>query len=454
LFRFLKFIEALEAADQDLEPAPARSQNAVRLMSIHQSKGLEFPVVAVACLGGMFNFKDSYQDVVLDDEFGLCAKVVQAGAGTRHPTLAHWLAARRQRRQVLGEELRLLYVAATRARDRLLLTATATKKDCESWEAIAPRAFGNREILSVRSPLDWLMLWLPTVTRVEDWREGGGGNALLQWKICADAADFELADEELAAEIGVASVTSEDAGVETAVATVTERIRWRYAHDAAVREPAKTSVTVLRRKADELADEEARAWRPVQSGRARGRRVSSGPDAAEVGSWHHEFLQRMILTGACDEADLRGQLAVMVEQGTFNAEQAAVLDLGALSRFWLGEIGSEIRRKIAEVRREVPFTARFTPVELEQITGAPTVPELQDEFVVVQGVADLVVMGESEIWLLDFKTDAVRKGELVTKVEHYRPQLQLYAAALAAIYGRPVTRRWLHFLKCGETVSL
>jgi len=94
--------------------------------------------------------------------------------GARHPTLAHWLAVRRQRRQMLGEELRLLYVAMTRARDHLLLTATATKKEYDAWESEAKQAFTNREILKARSPLDWLMLWLPTVTRKEDWREFAG----------------------------------------------------------------------------------------------------------------------------------------------------------------------------------------------------------------------------------------------------------------------------------------
>jgi ATP-dependent helicase/nuclease subunit A len=454
LFRFLKFVDALAATEQDIEPAPAQTQNAVRLISIHQSKGLEFPVVAVACLGGLFNLGDLHQDVLLDDAFGLCAKAVPAETGARHPALAHWLAARRQRRQSLGEELRLLYVATTRARDRLLLVGTATKKDSEVWEAVAPRAFGNREILSARSPLDWLMLWLPTVTRTEDWQDDGGGvGQLLRWKIWADARELELAADELSGTVPGAPLESIVKVEPEAVETVTQRIRWEYAHKAAAREPAKTSVTALRRKAAELAEEEAKPWGFAVGTHGRDARATANLNAAEVGTLHHEFLRRMSLTGACDLADLQGQLAAMTERQVFSPQQAAALDLAMVAGFWQGEIGREIRTNAASVRRELPFTARFTPVELEQISGTRMVPELGEEFVVVQGVADLVVMRETELWLLDFKTDAVNARELPERAGKYRPQIDLYAAALSAIYQKPVARRWLHFLKPGETVT-
>ena len=453
LFRFLRFIDALEEADQDLEPAPARVQNAVRLMSIHQSKGLEFPVVVVACLGAMFNFGDLHQDVLLDEEFGLCAKVVAFRGGPRHPSFAHWLGAQRQRRQLLGEELRLLYVAATRARDRLLLTATASRKDGGAWEGVAQRQFGNREIIAARSPLDWLMLWLPTMTQTHEWHVDGGVNDLLRWKIWADAREMELADEEIDLSSTGMPVSDEFGRAQNAEA-VKRRIRWQYPHEPAAHEPAKTSVTVLRRKAAEWADDDATSWATGKTKMPRNSRRTSGMDAAEVGTLHHRFLQRMSFTGACDEADLRAQLALMVEQGVFNNAQAAALNVTAVSRFWTGGVGGEIRQHVGAVRREVPFTARFTPVELEQITGAPTVPELEDEFVVVQGVADLMVLQESELWLLDFKTDDIAPAELDARVEEYRPQLRLYSAALTAIHGKPVTRRWLHFLRTGDTIPL
>ena len=448
LFRFLKFVDALEAAEQDIEPAPAQSQDAVRLMSIHQSKGLEFPVVVVACLGGMFNVRDSSSDVLLDEEFGLCAKAVQPENGARHPTLAHWLAVRRQRRQMLGEELRLLYVAMTRARDFLMLTATATKKEYDAWEPEEPRVFTNLEILKARSPLDWLMLWLPTVTRKGDWQDDGGIGELLAWKICREQEVVPADAEELAGS-GTGAPIAEDAAE-----LVKRRIQWVYPHAIAATVAAKTTVTALRRKASELADEDAKVW--VFSKRTHGRdaRATTGLGAAEVGTLHHRFLQRMSLAGAFDVADLQAQVDELTRREVFSATEAAALDVETLVAFWRGVVGGEIRAQVDSVKRELPFTARFTPKELERLTGEKVLPGLDDEFVIVQGVADLVVMREAEIWLLDFKTDRLRPGELPEKVAAYRPQLQIYAAALAAIYGKPVTRRWLHFLAVGETSEI
>jgi ATP-dependent helicase/nuclease subunit A len=138
----------------------------------------------------------------------------------------------------------------------------------------------------------------------------------------------------------------------------------------------------------------------------------------------------------------------------FTATEASTLDVQKLAGFWTGPIGAEIRGHLPSVRRELPFTARFSPAELEGLAGIGDLDPLEDEFMVVQGVADLVMLGEKEIWLLDFKTDRMQAEDVADKVVSYRPQLQIYAAALTAIYGRPVTRRWLHFLMPGTTIEI
>jgi ATP-dependent helicase/nuclease subunit A len=130
------------------------------------------------------------------------------------------------------------------------------------------------------------------------------------------------------------------------------------------------------------------------------------------------------------------------------------LDLTALAKFWDSELGRKIRANAAQVRRELPFTARFTPAEIEQFAGIPAAAGLKNEFVVVQGVADLAVVLPDEIWLVDFKTDAFGPAELPAKVKAYTPQLRLYAAALAKIFNRPVARRALYFLSAQQTVEV
>src|SRR5207249_976269 len=117
LFRFLCFVEAQQLAETEPEVAAVSEQDSVRLMSIHQSKGLEFPVVVVPDSGKAFNLADLRAEIILDEDYGLCPIIKPPRTGRRYPSLPYWLARRRQRREVLGEELRLLYVAMTRARD-------------------------------------------------------------------------------------------------------------------------------------------------------------------------------------------------------------------------------------------------------------------------------------------------------------------------------------------------
>jgi ATP-dependent helicase/nuclease subunit A len=445
LFRFLRFVQAQQEAEFDPEPAAADTADAVRLMSIHQSKGLEFPVVVVADLGKPFNFDDLKSAIILDEELGLCPLVKPAAGGGMYPSLPHWRAARRQKRETLGEELRLLYVAATRASDKLLLVGTASRKRAAGhWGAAGMTQLTSREILQARHALDWLGPLLPALAGTPGWLDQTSGHGgLLAWWIYEN-------DEALpaAAATPAASATANNLVVP---AGLPARLGWTYPHLAATREPAKTSVSALRRRVTEESDDEARPWFPPV---AAPRREAGKLAAAERGTAHHRFLQAVALDRVGSVADLAAEADRLRQLGQLSEAEAAALDLDALAAFWRSETGLSVREHAAWVRRELAFTARLSPTELAGL-GLPVAAGLgEDEFVVVQGVADLVVLRPDEIWLLDFKTDAVTPATRDAKVAAYRPQLALYALALARIYRRPVTRARLHFLASRETLEV
>jgi ATP-dependent helicase/nuclease subunit A len=176
--------------------------------------------------------------------------------------------------------------------------------------------------------------------------------------------------------------------------------------------------------------------------------------AAAVGTAHHKFLQCVALENAADVAALGLEADRLKREKVLSADERAALNLEDVAAFWNSEPGAKIRAQASGVRRELPFTARFSPAELESLTGVKSAPELKDEFVVVQGVADLAVLLPKEIWLLDFKTDDVRGDDLPDRIKAYAPQLKLYARALEKIYTRPVTERWLHFLAVRRTEKI
>jgi ATP-dependent helicase/nuclease subunit A len=438
LLRFLRFVEAQRDAEAEEEPATSAT-DAVRLLSIHQSKGLEFPVVAVADFAKGFNFADLRADILLDSEFGLCPRIAPPNINARYPSLPYWLARQRQKRELLGEELRLLYVAMTRARDRLLLVGSVSEKQFESrWRNASEK--NASAPLQARSYADWLALWFAENCNTGEANSGESKDC--RWILHDDES---LIDAVKAAE---------NAKLKSIVhLNKNESLRLRkklsatYSFAAAAKEPAKTSVSVLRRRAMEILEQEE----TVQFFRPRARSAGeSAPkkSSADVGTTYHRFLEQVSFEKLGGAGELRAEAERMVNEGVLSREEVGWLNFNSLLDFWRSDFGKRIVANKQNVRRELAFTARFSPAEL-----AATVP-MENEFVVVQGVADVAVILPKEIWLLDFKTDRVAASELMGKVEMYKPQLNLYSRALERIYARPVTERWLHFLACGETVAV
>ena len=486
LHRFLNFIEVQQAAEVEPEVALVLAENAVRLLSIHQSKGLEFPVVALADLAKAFNTQDRRAEIIFDETYGLCPRVKPPSTGRSYPSLPHWLAQQAQRREQAGEELRLLYVALTRARDTLLLTGSVTdKKWAGLWAEAEP--ITAQRILAANSYADWIGLWfaqqnpevIPRSAPVPGAAASASSSIVDQPpRPAPDALSparpsghlphlaWRLVEETELAGTAATGLVTEKPPLPPLDAVTFNRLQtaltWHYAFDAATQYKAKTSVTALRRRVDEVLDDEAQPLFPYQRVAAADRRqlshVRTKLNAAEIGTAHHQFLKHVRLDQTHDLPALTAEADRLAAANVLEPEQRAVLNLPAIAGFWVSPVGNLLRTASDTIRREQPFTARFSPFEVSALLGLKQTPEataeLAGEFVVIQGVADLLVLRPDQIWLVDFKTDALAPQELVDKVRHYEPQIQLYAAALAKIYARPVTRRWLHFLALNQTKEL
>ncbi|HWD91426.1 MAG TPA: UvrD-helicase domain-containing protein [Verrucomicrobiae bacterium] len=455
LLRFLRFVEAQRDAESEEEPASPTGADAVRLLSIHQSKGLEFPVVAVGDFGKAFNFADLHADILLDGEFGLCPRIAPPNINGRYPSLPYWLARRRQKRELLGEELRLLYVAMTRARERLLLVGSITPKQFEAcWKQGGE--INTTTLLHTRSYADWLGMWFAKNCAATAGESNCGETRDCRWVLHDDASLIESASE---AEAGKARAIVHLSKIEAE--RLRKKLETKYPFATATERPAKTSVSALRRRAMDMLeqDESVDFFRP----RIRARETETDGIAlsstakksgADVGTVHHRFLERVAFDRTGSVKELRAEAERMVSEGVLASEEVQWLNFDSLLEFWRSDFGRKILANAQHVKRELAFTARFSPAELPGESATRGAEEFENEFVVVQGVADLAVILPKEIWLLDFKTDRVAANQLNEKTQIYRPQLDLYARALERIYGRAVTERRLHFLWCGVTVSL
>lgn len=460
LYRFLRFVRLQEDEELDLEPAAPAANDAVRLLSIHRSKGLEFPVVALASLGTNFNEQDLNGTVLLDEELGLCPKIMPPGTEQSYASLPYKLARQNARRELRGEELRLLYVAMTRARDTLLLVGTTPDLiEKVRWESSPETRLETKVVLAARSHLAWLRLWLPLSSQTPTWlNDQRGHNDLLTWQIIPDNADCfqDIRADALPSEATPPALQLPD---KTSLSALKARLDWKYPHGVATMETAKTSVTALRKRVADETDDDARpAFRPrspmLAPKQSRGR--ASRLSAAEIGIAHHTFQQYVTIERSETELDLRNEAEAMLETGALTDEQYEALDFGDLTAFWQSDIGAALRKVPATtINREMEFTASLTATDLKTLPALHSNRAMaEDDFIVVQGQVDLAVMLPEEIWLLDFKTDVVDEAGLADKMRQYAPQLEVYACALEKIYRRPVTRCSIHFLRTRKSVEL
>ncbi|HEV8541701.1 MAG TPA: 3'-5' exonuclease, partial [Verrucomicrobiae bacterium] len=439
LYLFLRHIEEIQESFGDIEPAALVEENAVRLMTVHQSKGLEFPIVAVADLGKQFNFTDQISQILLHEKYGLCSMIKPPQTGQRYPSLPLWAARRGERLEAIGEEMRILYVALTRAQNHLLLFGSATQKRAEKWDGALVEHPFPKKIIQMRSWLDWLGTHL--AKNAPSWmNEDQGETETFGYTIhrqvleCGNRLPLSGAATcpDLASRL-----------TEADLKTFREKPAWPYPHQPATREPAKTSVTLLRKRAesfDEEAMELARRFR------------RKAPGGKERGLATHAFLEHLDLNGPFSVTALQAQTQNLVQQKLLTPEQAEDIGFDSIAAFWNSETGRELLATKQELKRELPFTYKLTAEDLHaaQLSQVLNIPA--GEFVIIQGVADLVRIAKSEIWLIDFKTDSLKPNELPAAIERYRPQLTLYALAFASIYQRPVTRRGLYFLDASELV--
>lgn len=250
-------------------------------------------------------------------------------------------------------------------------------------------------------------------------------------------------------------------------ASLDQKMNWNYAFLKATVEPAKSSVSAMRRRMETFeAEESFPAGFVRQRGHQPSKTQGGSLTAAEAGIGHHTVLQRAPWDSLSTRLGLEQVANRLVDEGHLSPEQRQALDLDSLTDFWRSELGQLIIKQQALAHRELPFTARFTLGELAQLgaidanginrvgdLGSPA-PDISEEFVVIQGYIDLAVILRDAIWIVDFKTDAVSPNTVADKVQMYSLQLQLYSRAMSRIYRRPVTARWLHFLALRRSIQL
>ena len=435
LHRFLLWMQRQE--DEGEAPAvPAEESRSVRILSIHKSKGLEFPFVFLCDTARLFNKSDARESVLVHPVLGLGPKCTDQANGVEYPTVARQAIAAQLLTETLSEEMRLLYVAMTRAKERMIITGTTRDidKTVSTLAATAAAPLAPEVLRGMGSPFLWL---LQSALLDRDERFLRRNYVRLQADAAAGSTEAEA--EPTPPEPDPALL-----------AQLEHTLSFRYAHERATELPSKVTATELKRLEPETAPPED-AGAPLLKGAPR-TQVFRRPDfsarerrltAAERGTATHRTLQYLRFADARTPEGIAAQVQALAARGQLTAREAQAVNTASLLQLMRTPLGAALAAAEAAgtLRREFRFSL-LCPAET-------FFPGAGEEQVLLQGVVDAWFETEDGLVIVDYKTDRIRPDTVPERTAYYAAQLRAYAGAMARITGRPVCRRTLYFLHCG-----
>ena len=440
LNRFLEYLSALE--ERGLAGNPQQISGGVTIMSIHKSKGLEFPVVFLCGLSRGFNQESARGQVLCDKDLGLGLGCVDPKLRVRYPTIAKQAISVKIQRESVSEELRVLYVAMTRARDRLIMTY-ADKKLCDKLQDIAMRLdMSDRKLLSaeVGCPGDWVLQTALTRTEAGAFFALGGhpdytGVREKNWEIAVvRAAQLQS---------GYVSEEAEQQLKPDVIEKLSSALSFRYDHLAATKIPSKLTATQLKGRVldAEIADGSNETVPTVF--RKPGPVVKK--DGKSYGTATHTVMQYISFDRCNDIAEIKQELDRLVQEQRITTEQADMVDCSKIAALFATPVGKKLQAS-QKVLREYKFSV------LED--AEKFYPDAHGEQILFQGVVDCTILDNDGITVLDFKTDYVTEETLENVSQKYRSQVISYADALSRIYKIPVKSAVLYFFALDKFVDV
>lgn len=511
LFNFINFINRLRSGGGDMGSAKilGENDNVVRIMSIHKSKGLEFPIVIVAGCGKKFNMLDLNAGILLHQELGFGPELVDLERRTIIPTMPKFAIRQKLRMETLSEEMRIMYVAFTRAREKLIITGSVRNinRACSRWCAVAEtedEKLPSYSMIQASNYLDWICpslvrhesgkpirwaaagyindelitedascwevrLWGAGAARMKS-EEASSGRKLMRW-----LEEGELADESSTPASDSSQSTPDTLKHARDAEGLIEMLQWQYPYRMLSSIPAKISVTELKRRfSSEDQEESAAAFIAPLVEKPSFMEKESRLSAAQKGTIMHFVMQHIDLkrlaamvnsrshgdaanTNASNEliipeflSEIKSQLALLTANEQLTAAEADTVSPEAIAAFFNTSVGRRMLRA-DHVHREMTFNI--------EISCADVYSELadklySDETMLLQGVIDCWFESEEGIVLLDYKTDYVPRGgeEIIRK--RYKVQIEYYTRALEKIVGKKVSERYMYLFHTGSLLKM
>lgn len=439
LFNFINFIDRLKNNNGDLSSAKliGENENVIRIMSIHKSKGLEFPVVFLCGTGKSFNMRDLNEDILLHQDMGIGPKLIDFERRIEYDTLAKEAIKLKIKLETLSEEQRILYVALTRAKEKLIITGISKdlEKDFKQKRELLQIYNENMNIIDYKlvkkykTYLDWLeLVYLKNENKITD-------IATLYTYTKTDL-EKELNNKEQEKLNNIKEKIFENTKDLKDTENIKEILNWKYRYKKSSEIPTKTAVTRLQAEEDKKIE-------LTEIPKFMGKEKKITP--AEKGTLMHLCIQRLNERQTYTKETIKQMIQSLVLKEIITTTEADAINIDTLYKYTESALWNDLS-KAKEIHKEQPFYINIPAKEIYENIET-------DENILVQGIIDLYYISEdNKLILIDYKTDYVKKPEEL--INKYKTQLSIYKKALENSLNRRVDETYIFSTNWGQSLNV
>lgn len=468
LFNFINFINKLRKSSGDLGTAKILGENedVVRIMSIHKSKGLEFPVVFLSGCGKQFNLRDINDSLLFHEELGIGADCIDIKKRIRYTTLQKYAIKKKFELETLSEEMRILYVALTRAKEKLIITGSSSnlQKDIDACYKAGVKGFNKvipSELLKQKSYLKWIMTALIKHKDGDILRQGKNefveiSDDLSSWKInFHKKSDFGTENVEDSIEKKNISILSLNYSNFEVDEEIRKRLEFRYKYRDVCSVPSNISVSDIKKAEEEIFEPQAENLFSEEKNRKKPKFImeEKGLSKAEKGTAMHFVMQKLDLNKVNLLNEIKEQIKNMFEKGLITKDEEESINIFKIQKFFKSNLGQRLLKAYKEnkqVFRELPF---ITEIPVKRIEKDLIDKIFNNEKLRLQGIIDCFFEEDDGIVLLDYKTDYVENGKEKEILDKYKVQIDLYTETLERVIGKKVKERYLYLFGIDKEVK-
>ena len=469
LFNFINFINKLRKSSGDMGSAKILGENedVVRIMSIHKSKGLEFPVVFLAGAGKQFNLMDLNKSILYHEELGFGPDLVDLDRRISYSTLPKESIKQRIKLETLSEEMRILYVAFTRAKEKLIITGAVSNLEkwaskCCSAAALDKDVIQSSEVLKGKSYLDWIGMAVCKHRDGDELRNIVGAvdipikTDLSTWKTSIWTKYQLVGDKNIeAVDKNQNSDSLIDSEIKAVDKEIQRRLGFKYKFAATTNMKSNFSVSDLKKKNyEEIEDElSENLFKEKIEIKPKFLQEEKGLTSAERGTAMHFVMQKLDFSRVDSIDQIKEQLKELVDDELLSKEEFKAIRVNKIFNFFNSNLGQRLlaaHNNGDKVYKELPFFTEISPLDVDD-----TLPEdIKDEKVRLQGVIDCFFYEGDDIVLIDYKTDYVENGNEEEMISKYTVQINYYKSALKKITGKEVKESYLYLFYLDKEIAI